>query len=167
MHLSALPHDALTAYEWVDSWIGGHINWYRRNKKIRQRFSVTIRATSVILFIIGSSCPLFSAALNIDLKSWGFVALGLGASLFLVDKAFGLTNAWIRLMTTALKLEALQSEWRIEWASVIANGGDWKSLASSNLTLANQVIAAETNEWVQEAREVVDALSQPKLPPSP
>jgi len=148
-----LPRDPEAAFNWIDGWMTAQIAWYRTKKKQRQALSIVVRSLSVGLLIAGTACPLLSAAIAQDLKSWGFVLLGIGASLLIVDQAFGLTSAWIRLLETALKLEGLQMEARVRWAVAISEGGDWPKLALKNVADFTSTIEQETAKWAKEAAD--------------
>lgn len=158
---SELPQTANEAYCWVDQWLSENILWYRKKKKDRQVTSSIIRILCILMFSGGAICPLLSSALKIDINDWGYLLLATGAALLAIDKSFGLTSAWARLLATAMRLEATQATYRVKWAYVLSQAQpfDWSALCLEQVELASSVMQAETSQWMNETRAAFDKLS--------
>jgi hypothetical protein len=141
-----------------------NIDWYRSKKAPKQRLSLVVRCTALLLAIVGGLCPLFSEMSKIDLSRYGYILLAAGGGLLLFDKLFGLSSSWMRFMGAAQEIEALLDAFRVDWASEKARLITPETTSASDprfqltkefLINMHAVIERETNEWKAEFQKGV------------
>ena len=93
-------------------------------------------------------------------KMLGYVLLGLAAASIGLDRFFGFSSAWMRYIMTALILEKSLSEFRMEWAMMVAKlagSSPTTEQVQSMLQRVKEFVAyvdgkveEETRDWVSE-----------------
>ncbi len=89
------------------------IDWYFRKRQVRRHFCRIFRLSAILLTAFAGLLPMINeiAGPQKALHSlWAAVALGVAATLILLDRFYGFTNGWIRYLLTARQLiEALEA----------------------------------------------------------
>ena len=107
----AEPLDQLCAY--AKSQAQQSIDWYFRKRQLRRYFCRIFRLSAILLTAFAGLLPMVNEIVGSQkaLHSlWAAVALGIAATLILLDRFYGFTNGWIRFLLTARQLiEALEA----------------------------------------------------------
>jgi hypothetical protein len=150
----------LALYCYVESIGRDNANWYRRKKAPRQVFSLWIRLLSLIFALAGGLCPLLPSNSPFpDAQRYGYLLLGVGGGLFLFDRLFGISSAWMRYMLAALEIEASMHSFNVQWikarAAASTAGGTTNlepffMLATDALARIDGIVQRETAEWQGE-----------------
>ena len=89
------------------------IDWYFRKRQLRRHFCRIFRLSAILLTAFAGLLPMINDIVGSQkaLHSlWAAVALGVAATLILLDRFYGFTNGWIRYLLTARQLiEALEA----------------------------------------------------------
>ncbi|HEX9986309.1 MAG TPA: SLATT domain-containing protein [Thermoanaerobaculia bacterium] len=113
-------------YEVVVAKAKDSIGWYVRKKQWPSRMSRFFRALAIALIVIGGICPILQSTIpangqaaagvfGIAFNNWGYLLLALGAASVLADRFGGFSTAWMRYITTHLKLDGLLQRFQLEW----------------------------------------------------
>ena len=107
----AEPLDQLCTY--AKSQAQQSIDWYFRKRQLRRYFCRFFRLSAILLTAFAGLLPMINDIVGPQkaLHSlWAAVALGVAATLILLDRFYGFTNGWIRFLLTARQLiEALEA----------------------------------------------------------
>ena len=130
-----------------------------------------LRALAIFLTTLGGLTPIMSALggstiklldgqLNVYVGQLGYLFLGLAAGCIAFDRFFGFSSGWMRYISTKMVLEKELSEFRFDWAMMIAKFGkesptpDQIQLMIQRLkeflVLVNSNVENETNTWISE-----------------
>ncbi|MEO8594175.1 MAG: SLATT domain-containing protein [Candidatus Solibacter sp.] len=153
---------------------GDAIGWYDRNVRWKRQASRWFQALALTLAALGGLVPVL-AKLFSPLWDWwakavpalavsdpGLLAsllIGLSASLIGMDKAFGLSTAWVRYSLTSASIRKAMLEFEIDWVELMAKAGPTPSAeqalpliqsAKEFVSLVQGMVLQETKEWVAE-----------------
>ncbi|MEJ7587835.1 MAG: SLATT domain-containing protein [Ferruginibacter sp.] len=158
-------------YQYAESGAISSISWYGKNKKSKARFSRTLRASAIILTTLGGLTPIISSMGGLTVKlmddkltlyigQLGYLFLGLAASCIAFDRFFGFSSGWMRYISTKMTLERALSEFRLDWAMMLAKLGNnppnteqvqhMIRRLKDFLVLINNNVEQETLTWVAE-----------------
>jgi hypothetical protein len=118
-----------TLYVYAESRATESIGWYLRAKRSKARWSRWLRLAAIILTALGGLTPIvvslgwLNGANNATIGQLGYLLLGLAAACVGVDRFFGFSSGWMRYITTAQALEKVLSEFRMDWAMMMAKLG--------------------------------------------
>jgi hypothetical protein len=148
------------------------ITWYIKAKRSKQIFGRLLRAGAILLGAIAGILPMLSQAYGENGKPafppvWSSAALAVAAALVILDRFFGFTSAWIRYVTTELKIRQVLEEFQMDCEIARAAWPDGKPTADhvqqmlarckAFVTQVQGIVVDETNMW---AREFQDTLKQ-------
>jgi hypothetical protein len=155
------------------------IAWYDARGSRTGRRSRLIRLCAIMCGTLGTIYPLVGAALKFPVPTtvadWnpsyiGYLLLGAAAALVAGDSAFGVSSSWMRFRATQVELEGMLSNFRYQWASLLAKANGQvpdatlrNELLALQQTFANRVLdvaQAETTAWMQEFRGALAELSR-------
>ena len=99
------------------------INWYLKRKQRESSRSKALRFFAIMLTSIGTlipllqGIPLFESSINsdFDIGQWGYIAFALAASCVGMDRFFGFSSAWMRCMTTEMRLQKSLGNFQMNW----------------------------------------------------
>lgn len=158
-------------YQYAEASANDSINWYGRKKKSKAKMSWILRALAIFLTTLGGLTPIISALggstinlmdgkLNVYVGQLGYLFLGLAAGCIAFDRFFGFSSGWMRYISTKMTLEKELSEFRFDWAMMIAKFGhqsptlDQVQLMIQRLkeflVVVNSSVEQETNTWISE-----------------
>lgn len=158
-------------YQYAEASANDSINWYGEKKKPKAKMSWILRAIAIILTTLGGLTPIISALggstirlmngeLNIYVGQLGYLFLGLAAACVAFDRYFGFSSGWMRYISTKMTLEKQLTEFRFDWAMMIAKFGgksptpDQVQLIIQRLkeflVLVNTDVEQETLAWISE-----------------
>ena len=158
-------------YQYAEATANDSIEWYRRKKRPKAWASQVLRFLAIILTTIGGLTPIISALggstvqlpqpiSNLNVGHLGYLFLGLAAASVAFDRFFGFSSGWMRYITTKMTLEKMLSEFRMDWAMMVAKLGE-KSPTTDQVQLMiqrikeflvaiNTHVEQETLTWVSE-----------------
>jgi hypothetical protein len=179
MKLEGLPRvDALGALGLAQ--VTTAIAYYEKRAPEMKSWAKRLRATALILGICASLVPLvvsmvFSLWMSDsakEAKDWitlsaVLAVLAVGIAGF--DRLFGVSNSWIRFITSSLDLQAKRTAFRIGWARQrvqCVNDVDDRKLLDALEYLetflggVDEIVRNETSAWVTEFRGALDELDK-------
>jgi len=160
-----------TLYQYAEASANDAINWYGRKKRSKSKMSWILRALAIVLTTFGGLTPIISALggstikfmdgkFNVYVGQLGYLFLGLAAGCIAFDRFFGFSSGWMRYISTKMTLEKELSEFRFDWAMMIAKFGDQSPTPDQVqlmiqrlkefLVLVNNGVENETNTWIAE-----------------
>jgi hypothetical protein len=162
--------------DWGEEQAENALDWYRKDKRTRQRTSRTLRTASILFAIVGGTVPIASAVWYREINSLGYVLLAAAAGCAAFDHFFGVSAGWMRDMTTIQALQRRLDQFRLEWTSSLlfrpAEASVHEDELASRVGLIRDLVEdvaslveAETTEWLLEFRSSVGQLyGQARVP---
>jgi hypothetical protein len=164
-------------YQYAEQTAHYCIYWYGKNKGSKSFMSRLLRAAAIILTTLGGLMPIISALLgatNVQVANsqvagagfhlyvgqFGYLFLGAAAACIALDRFFGFSSGWMRYITSKMTLERMLSEFRMDWAMMVAKLGG-KSPTTDQVQLMiqkikefviaiNSHVEQETQTWISE-----------------
>jgi hypothetical protein len=151
------------------------IDWYLKSKGPKKRRAIWLRAIAIVLVCIAGAIPIISQMDMADgdqivAPGWASLALILAGMLVGLDRLLGYSSAWIRYISTELRLQGLVDEFQIEWQFEKSKwkdaGPDEKQIqllfekAEKFVKDVNELIIEETNVWVAEFQSALKKLDE-------
>jgi hypothetical protein len=167
--------------DYAEQQASGATGWYYHSKKSKQKLSRYCRFFAIILTALGGLIPILAAVLysegtdmsraldRLQLQQWGYLAIGLAGLFMGYDRFFGGSSGWMRYIITAMALETLIEEFRVDWLKIEADLGDppdsVKTLAALDrvktfLLAVRGQVERETQAWVDEFRSSLTQLEK-------
>jgi hypothetical protein len=151
--------------------------WYVRKKGWPARVSRMSRGFAVVLLIFGMLTPLAGSlkfpAWAKELTPFGYLALALAGSALLVDRFGSFSTAWMRYISTNLRIQRLLRSFQVDWqigkaqlaAETDAQQKRMKVLAlladiASFTDKISQAVEEETAAWIAEFRDTLAELQR-------
>lgn len=157
-------------YQYAEASAGSSIAWYGKQKRQKARMSRLLRGLAILFTIAGGLTPVVAAlgltqiplpgARQVDAGHLGYLLLGLAAACIGFDKFFGFSSGWMRYLATKMTIERSLSEFRLDWAMMVAKLRE-KSPTTDQVQLmiqrvkeflltVNTQVEQETQAWVSE-----------------
>ena len=160
--------------QYVERDVEAAIDWYYAKKPWKAWASQLLKFTTLLATGLGGLLPIVSATgffaggrsgsdrqiHDLQVNQIGYLCFGLAAALLAFDKYFGYSTGWMRYITTAMSLETLLRNFRLDWArSTAALAGVTPSGAVLEKLLqkiedfciaARTLVEKETQAWVME-----------------
>jgi low affinity Fe/Cu permease len=145
-------------------------DWYLGAKRSNKRWARRLRVGAIILVTIAGVLPvlsqIFEAAGSVRIQpAWASVALAIAVALVALDRFFGFSSAWARYVGTGQAISATLSQFQLDWqrsSHQIPPGGltrenidHFLDLAATLAHRTDELIQAETAQWVKEFRETL------------
>ncbi len=102
--------------------------------------------------------------------AWATVALAIAVALVALDRFFGFSSAWARYMATGQAISAALNQFRLDWqqssCKLPVDGLTQESidhlldLAKTLARNTDDLIQAETSQWVKEFRETLTEIER-------
>nr|WP_232541653.1 SLATT domain-containing protein [Nocardia bovistercoris] len=133
-------------------------DWYAKDKRVKQRTSLALTATMIVLGLVGILVPLATTAgLDTLNPSWGYVLLACAVGCAAIDRFFGVSTAWTRDTRCVQSINAMMCDFQLEWASVSRASANSNGEIDRRMGLlrefshrVNEVIARETIAWTTQ-----------------
>jgi hypothetical protein len=146
-------------YQYAEAFANDSIDWYGRKKRGKAWMSQSLRALAIIFTTAGGLMPIINA-LGQTTGQLGYLFLGFAAACIGFDRFFGYSSGWMRYITTKMMMERMVSEFRMDWAMMVAKLGG-KSPTTDQVQLMiqrikeflvgiNTHVEQETQTWVLE-----------------
>jgi len=139
------------------------IDWYGRHKRRLAWKSRLLRLLAIIFTAVGGLTPIIGSlgwAQDRNIGQLGYLFLGLAGACVGLDRFFGFSSGWIRYITTKMAIERALSDFRFEWAMMVAKMGandptpDQVQLMVQRVkefsSAINTHVDQETQAWVSE-----------------
>ena len=150
------------------------ITWYQQSRRPKKRGAICLRVGAILLAAAAGFLPLVSQMLGRDgalalAPAWATVAVGLAATLLVLDRFFGCTSAWIRYIKAELAIQHLLEQFQLDWQAELAAGDAQAARkraqkllerAKAFLGQVNQVVQEETNAWIEEFRSTLKQIDE-------
>ena len=152
------------------------IDWYTTASRPKKRWAQALRVIAILATALGGILPIlaqiFAPAAGpapID-AAWASVAIALGATALGLDRYFGFSTAWMRFITTELRLRSrlrtFQYEWekeRLSWSGKAPDYNQIQAMVDRCGTFADEVsviVQEETRRWVDEFQRTLKQLDE-------
>lgn len=149
------------------------IDWYLRKRQLRRHFCRICRLSVILLTAFAGLLPLINeiAGEKQALHSlWAAVALGVAATLVLMDRFYGFTSGWIRFLLTAMRLIQALEAFRFEVEQEKLSWGSPEPTPEQAAALLEQIrqfhakalgiVNDETKAWAAEFTEAIKQLDE-------
>lgn len=178
--LSWTPEQRIVSLDKVFNYVSTEaqqaISWYLNKKRSKRIWAQLLRLGAILATTIAAIIPLLAEIFVSDGKSaispaWASVALILAVALIGLDRFFGFSSAWMRFLTTELKirnaLQLFQMNWEMQKAS-------WKGAADPTdeqiqdmlarckafLVQINNFLEDEMAAWVREFQTALKQIDE-------
>lgn len=141
------------------------IRWYLAKKGAKRRGAQWLRLLAILATVFAGLIPLVSQIAEryqwLQLApAWASVALVIAAACVGLDHYFGYSSAWMRFLTTEMKIRCALHDFRLQWEARRANWNGEEptaedvqaALGESRAFLAdvNEILKSEMDTWVNE-----------------
>lgn len=164
----AEPLDQLCAY--AKGQAQQSIDWYFRKRQFRRYFCRFFRLSVILLTAFAGLLSAINEILGKEhaLHSlWAAVALGIAATLLLLDRFYGFTSGWIRFLLTARQLiDALEAfhfeveQQKLSWGGLEPNPEQAATLLEQIRQFHEKTLGIVNDETKAWAAEFTDVLQQ-------
>jgi hypothetical protein len=140
--------------------------WYGKRRGYKRHWGRALRMGAILLAAAAAVLPVVieitkksSGATSIS-PAWSSIGLALSALLVALDRLLGFSSAWMRFMTTQLRLGRLRHDFEYAWqqgrlAADLDSEADVKgliALACQFVLAVDDALADETTGWIGEFR---------------
>ena len=167
----AEPLDQLCTY--AENQTQQSIDWYFRKRQLRRHFCRIFRLSAILLTAFAGLLPMINDIVGpqkVLHPLCAAVALGVAATLILLDRFYGFTNGWIRYLLTARQLiEALEA-FHFEVERHKLSWGNLEPTPEQATMLLEQIwhfhkkalgiVNDETKAWAAEFTEAIKQLDE-------
>jgi low affinity Fe/Cu permease len=151
------------------------IDWYLVARGPKRRWAQRLRVGAIVMVAVAGVLPvlsqIFGAGSSVVIQpAWAAVALAIAVALVALDRFFGFSSAWARYMATGQAISAALNQFRLDWqkssCELPADGPTQDSinhllgLAKALSVKTDDLIQAETLQWVKEFRETLTEIEQ-------
>jgi low affinity Fe/Cu permease len=151
------------------------INWYLTARRPKRRWAQRFRVGAIIMVAVAGVLPvlsqIFAAGSSVKIQpAWATVALAIAVALVALDRFFGFSSAWARYMATGQAISAALNQFSLDWqqssSKLPVNGLSQESidhflnLAKTLVKTTDDLVHAETLEWVKEFRETLTEIER-------
>ena len=150
------------------------ITWYQQSRQPKKRGAICLRVGAILLGAAAGFLPLVAQLFGRDGKlafapAWATIAVGLAATLLVLDRFFGCTSAWIRYIKAELAIQHLLEQFQLDWQAELATGEAQPGRkqvqkllerAKTFLGRVNLVVQEETNAWIEEFKSTLKQIDE-------
>lgn len=162
-------------YQFVNDECDRATGWYLVKKKTMKILGYIFRVGSILALAFAGIIPILGEIFEKGdvpglSPAWSTLFLAVAGVFLSLDRFGGYTSGWIRYIRTALALNRLQSNFRIEWESQrLLLQGDQTDFDIVNqaiqkcrdfLAQVNSIVGAETDEWAKDFQRVLAELER-------
>jgi hypothetical protein len=153
-----------------------NINWYTKNAKMKKQRAQFLRLAALLLLGFGTIIPLLIELMNSDVSpAIATVVIACGTGLIALDRFWGYSTAWIRFLTTEMRLKELKDKFEHDWELALADTETPPTdvamimRCSEFRNTINEIVRTETSMWVEEFQanlRTADGGRSQTLPPT-
>jgi low affinity Fe/Cu permease len=162
-------------YQYVVGVASEVVSWYLDARLPKRRWARRLRVGAIILVAVAGILPILSQIFGPESSvriqpAWASVALVIAVSLVALDRFFGFSSAWARYIATGQGISAALNQFRIDWqqsrsrlpadALTQENIDHLLDLAKKLLRRTDDLVQAETSQWVKEFRETLTEIER-------
>lgn len=151
------------------------ISWYFTARRPKRRWAQLLRVGAIIMVAVAGILPvlsqIFRAGSFVEIQpAWASVALAIAVALVALDRFFGFSSAWARYMATGQAISAALNQFRLDWqkfsCQLPMDGLNQESidhllnLAETLVKKTDDLVQAETFQWVKEFRETLTEIER-------
>lgn len=151
------------------------IRYYQFAKKPKKRWAIWLRMGALVFAGAAGILPILSQIWTADGRAmippaWASVFLTLAAGAVAVDRFFGFSSAWMRFMSSELRIRRLVDDFELDWEATRARWAGKKPDVTETqqmiergkafLALLADVVREETDQWIMEFRETLRQLDE-------
>jgi low affinity Fe/Cu permease len=151
------------------------ISWYLTARRPKRRWAQRLRVGAIIMVAVAGVLPvlsqIFGTGSSVEIQpAWATIALAIAVALVALDRFFGFSSAWARYMATGQAISAALNQFRLDWqqsSSQLPIGGFTQESIDHLLDLAktlvrktDDLVQAETFQWVKEFRETLTEIER-------
>lgn len=145
-------------------------DYYKKNSAYKKKWAKFLRVTAILSAAFGGLLPILSQIFSKSDKThldpaWATVAISLAITAIGLDRFFGFSSAWMRFVTTEIKIESKIEQFQINienekfsWVGITPDFDKAKSMLSLIVLFINEisdVVKDETNTWMVEFQNVL------------
>lgn len=169
-------HESLDViYKHVVSVASQTISWYLTARLPKRRWAQRLRVGAIIMVAVAGVLPILSQIFGTSSSvkippAWATVALALAVALVALDRFFGFSSAWARYMATGQAISAALNQFRLDWQQsscrLPVDGPTQEGvdhlldLAKTLIQNTDNLVQAETFQWVKEFRETLTEIER-------
>jgi hypothetical protein len=162
-------------YQFVNNECDRATGWYFVKKKTMKMLGYIFRVGSILALAFAGVIPILGEIFEKGdvpglSPAWSTLFLAIAGVFLSLDRFGGYTSGWIRYIRTAMALNRLHANFRIEWESqrLLLQGGQTDSATVSQaiqkcrdfLAQVNSIVGAETDEWAKDFQRVLAELER-------
>ena len=151
------------------------INWYLTARRSKKRWAQRLRVGAIIMVAVAGVLPIlsqiFDQGTSVKIQpAWASIALATAVALVALDRFFGFSSAWARYMATGQAISTALNQFRLDWqkssCQLPVDGLSQESidhlfdLAKTLAKKTDDLIQAETLQWVKEFRETLTEIER-------
>lgn len=149
----------------------GAIQWYLDKKGSKKRWAQRLRLFAILSAAVAGLLPVLSEIdpLGVEIRAgWATVALALAATAVGLDRFFGFSSAWMRFLTTEMRIRTALHDFSFRWSCHQAALRDRElgekeiceavDLCRQFVAQLNGELQQEMNAWVREFSQNLAAI---------
>ena len=148
--------------------------YYQKNSRKKKSWAKNLRLVAILATALGGMLPILSQILRtykIDLDpAWATVAITVAITAIGLDRFFGFSSAWMRFVTTEIKMEGRIEQFRLNvenekfsWHGVAPNFEQGRSMLTiivQFITETSDIVKDETNTWMVEFQSAIQKFNE-------
>jgi hypothetical protein len=151
------------------------IRWYLDNKRQKRIWARLLRGLALLLILLAAVIPLLAELWTESdgfwlSPAWASMALVLAAGCIGFDRFFGFSTAWMRFITTEMRIRQTRRGFQLDWEARRLRWQDQppdlavtlEALAACKACLArlDALVIEETERWVQEFSAAIEEIDK-------
>jgi hypothetical protein len=148
--------------------------WYASKRPSKRAWGRALRVTAILLGTAGAVLPIVSQITSTSGKpaiapGWSAVAVAAALACIGLDRYFGFSSGWMRFMAADQRLARQRSDFEYSWNQIRAGLTDPPTdedvnrlleLARANVLAVQDIIGAETSDWLADFRGALSEAEQ-------
>jgi hypothetical protein len=144
--------------------------YYQNNSVFKRSWAKRLRMIAIFATAVSGVLPIVAQMTPEVDPAWATIAISFAITAIGVDRFFGFSSAWMRFVTTEIKLQGKIEQFRLqvenEKYSWNGNSPDFekgRSLLNTTIAFLNEVseiVKEETNTWMLEFQSALQKLNE-------
>ncbi len=152
------------------------VEYYQFAKKPKKRWAIWLRMAALVCAGLAGILPILSQIWTSDAgqaviaPAWASVFLALAAGAVAIDRFFGYSSAWMRFMSSELRVRRAVDDFDLDWEATRAawagrapDDADIQAMIERGKTflgLIADIVRDETDQWIAEFRETLREIDE-------